>query len=446
MKRVLFSVIASSLVLTSWAQQAPSKLTFEDAVRIGLEKNVTLNTQKNQLEATQALKLSSIGNYLPNLNVTGNLNHQSGQQQNQGTGELEDLNTDYAGYQVNASYTIFNGLGRLNGLMSSSRQLEAQSYQVKRSSQDVIFNVASQYLQVLLDQELLRIAEENHTAQQALLDKIQASYDVGARAITDVYAQDAIVKGLEVNAIRAKNTLQNDKSLLSQTLQLDPSQSFEAVYPTFVQNYSNYKNVSLDSLIQVALANRPDLQQSTYQSQANKYLMRSTTGRFMPSVSLYANYGSFYYSLLDGDFQNQIRTTNPSTTYGVNLTIPIFSQFQTRYQKTQSRVLYENSVLTEQNVEKSVKLDVQRAYNNYINAIESYNSSLSQFQSGELALQTQQESYLLGISDQAALAQSNQIFVMAAASKVQAEVTLLFQKVLLEYALGVIREDSFVQP
>jgi outer membrane protein len=447
MKRVLFSVIASSLLFTSWGQeQGPSKLTFEDAVRIGLEKNVTLNTQKNQLEATQAFKLSSVGNFIPNLNVTGNLNHQSGQQQNQGTGELEDLNTDYAGYQINASYTIFNGLGRLNGLMSANKQVEAQSYQVKRSSQDVIFNVASQYLQVLLDQELLRIAEENHTAQKALLDKIQASYDVGARAVTDVYAQDAIVKGLEVNTIRAKNTLQNDKSLLSQTLQLDPSQSFEVVYPMFVQNYSNYKNVSLDSLIQVALVNRPDLQQSAYQSQANKYLMRSATGRFMPSVSLYANYGSFYYSLLDGDFQNQIRTTNPSTTYGVNLTIPIFSQFQTRYQKTQSRVLYENAVLTEQNVEKSVKLDVQRAYNNYVNAIESYNSSLAQFQSGELALQTQQESYLLGISDQAALAQSNQIYVMAAASKVQAEVTLLFQKVLLEYALGVIREDSFVQP
>src|SRR6188768_1780615 len=183
MKRVLFSVLASSVLLTSWAQEpASSKLTFEDAVRIGLEKNVTLNTQKNQLEATQAFKLSSVGNFIPNLNVTGNLNHQSGQQQNQGTGELEDLNTDYAGYQINASYTIFNGLGRLNGLMSASKLVEAQSYQVKRSSQDVIFNVASQYLQVLLDQELLRIAEENRNAQKALLDKIQASYDVGARA------------------------------------------------------------------------------------------------------------------------------------------------------------------------------------------------------------------------------------------------------------------------
>src|SRR5690349_4095326 len=127
MKRVLFSVLASSLLVTSWAQEAPSKLTFEDAVRIGLEKNVTLNTQKNQLEATQAFKLSSVGGYLPNVSLNGNAEQKIGQQQNQGTGELEDLNTDYAGFQINASYTIFNGLGRLNGLMSANKQVEAQS-------------------------------------------------------------------------------------------------------------------------------------------------------------------------------------------------------------------------------------------------------------------------------------------------------------------------------
>jgi outer membrane protein len=126
------------------------------------------------------------------------------------------------------------------------------------------------------------------------------------------------------------------------------------------------------------------------------------------------------------------------------VTIPIFSQFQTRSFKTQARIQYENSVLTRQNIEKTVKLDVQRSYNNYVNAIQGYTASLSQFQAGELALKTQEESYLLGISDQAALAQSNQVYVLAASSKAQAEVTLLFQKILLEYALGIIKEDDFV--
>ena len=452
MKRiVLFSVIASIICISLQAQnqsqvqdKTPAKLTFEDAVKIGLKRNVLLNQQKNQLEVNQAQKLNAVGNFLPGLNAQGYYQHQTGQQPDQTTGDLVDSETDNAGYQLNANLPIFNGLGRFNTLKSADNQLSAQGYLVKRSSQDVIFNVATQYLRVLLDQELLRIAEENHKAQQTLLDKIQASFDVGARAITDVYAQDAIVKGLQVVAIRAKNDLENDKSILSQILQLDPAQTFEAVYPTFTQDYANYKSVSLDSLIQVAIANRPDLEQANHQVQANKFFMRSQTGRFLPTLSAFANYGSYYYSLIDGDFQTQIRSINPSLTYGLSLNIPILTQFQTRSQKVQSRILYENSELNRQNVEKTVKLDVQRAYNNYINAIEGYNASLSQLQSGQQALQTQEESYLLGISDQAALAQSNQVFVLAASSKAQAEVTLLFQKVLLEYALGIIKEDDFV--
>jgi hypothetical protein len=47
----------------------------------------------------------------------------------------------------------------------------------------------------------------------------------------------------------------------------------------------------------------------------------------------------------------------------------------------------------------------------------------------------------LGISTQVALAQANQTYVLGAAAKVQAEVTLLFQKVLLEYALGTLQPE-----
>jgi len=46
-----------------------------------------------------------------------------------------------------------------------------------------------------------------------------------------------------------------------------------------------------------------------------------------------------------------------------------------------------------------------------------------------------------GPRTQVALAQANQTYVFGAAAKVQAEVTLLFQKVLLEYALGTLQPE-----
>ena len=443
MKRSLIVVIMVSTLTSGWCQTQPSvtKLTFEEAVSIGLERNVILNQQKNQLEATQIQKQSAIGNYMPNLNITGGVQRQEGQQPNTTNGNLENLTTDYLGGQLNAGLTVFNGMRNLNTLAQSNNQVMAQSYLIKRSTQDVVSTVATQYLQVLLDQELLRIAEENLKTQKSILEQIQGFFDVGSRAITDVYNQDALVKTAQVSYIRARNALQNDKSILAQTLQIDPPQSFEVVYPSPNEDLKQYQSLSLDSLITIAVAYRSDLKQLEHQTKANKYALQSSSSTMLPSISLYANYGSFYYSLIPDNFNTQFRTINPSLSYGANVTIPIFSRFQNKFQRANARVQYQNSLLNQQNLEKTVRLDVQRAQNNFINAIENYESSLAQFQAGELALRTQKESYELGITPQVALAQANQIYVQGAAAKVQAEVTLLFQKVLFEYALGILQPE-----
>ena len=441
MKRVLILLIIISPMGRAWAQNSSTKLTFEEAVTIGLQRNVILNQQKNQLEATQAQKLNAMGNYMPNLNITGALQRQEGQQANTTNGNLENLTTDYVGAQINAGLTVFNGFRNYNTLTQSNNQLMAQGYLIKRSTQDVVSNVANQYLQVLLDQELVHIAEENLKTQNTMLEQMRGFYEVGSRAVTDVYNQDALAKTAQVLLIRAKNTLLNDKSILAQTLQLDPSQPFEVTYPVMGEDLNRFKNMSLDSLISVASANRSDLKQLDHQAKANKFAYKSALSPALPSVTLFGNYGSFYYSLIADDFNGQFRTTNPSLSYGANVTIPIFTRFQTRFQRTTAKVQFENSVLNYQNLEKTVKLDVQRALNNFINALENYDASLAQFQAGELALNTQQESYQLGISTQVALAQANQTYVLGAAAKAQAEVTLLFQKILLEYALGTLQPE-----
>jgi len=441
MKRSLTLLVIITTISLAGAQNPVTKLTFEEAVTIGLERNVFLNQQKNQLEANQAQKLNAVGNYMPNLNITGAVQRQEGQQANTTNGNLENLTTDYVGAQFNTNITVFNGFRNYNTLVQSNNQLMAQGYLIKRSSQDVVSNVATQYLQVLLDQELMRIAEENYKTQTTILEQIQGFFEVGSRAITDVYNQDAQAKTAQVLYIRAKNNLQNDRSILAQTLQLDPSQHFEVAYPALSEDLKNYKSVSLDSLISIAVANRSDLKQLDHQVKANKYAYKSALSPALPSISLFGNYGSFYYSLIAEDFNGQFGTINPSLSYGANLTIPLFSRFQTKAQRSTSKVQFENSVLNYQNLDKTVRLDVQRAQNNFINALENYEASLAQFQAGELALQTQQESYLLGISTQVALAQANQTYITGAAAKVQAEVTLLFQKVLLEYALGTLQPE-----
>lgn len=444
MKRSLLLLVGSIVaVVSAYAQQTAGKLSFEEAVKIGLQQNILLNQQKNQLLSSQATKLNAMGNFAPNINIQGGWQRQTGQQQSAATGDLEETTSDYLNANLNAGLTIFNGLRNINFMQQANNALMAQSYLIKRGTQDVVALVGTQYLQVLVDQELLRVAQENLAAQRSLLAQIQGFFDVGSRAITDLYNQDALTKAAEVSLVRARSQLQNDKSILTQTLQLDPAQDFEVEYPPFDNEVLRYKDSTLDSLISVAVANRPDLKQNQHLVEASKYAMRASTAVFLPSITAFAGYGTFYTTFREEGFAYQLKTLNPSYSYGANFTIPIFSRFQGRAQNVNARVLYENARLTSQNIEKTVRVDVQRARNNLINAIEAYNSSLSQFQAGELALQAQTEGYQLGAVAQVALAQATQTYVLGAASKVQAEVTLLFQKLQLEYALGILQPETY---
>ena len=244
-------------------------------------------------------------------------------------------------------------------------------------------------------------------------------------------------------------TLMNDHALLAQTLQLDPVDTFRVQKPEWINDLSYFNKLSLDSLYQIAEKSRPDLIQQKYLIDAARQGLRAGSSGYYPSLSLFASYGSTYYAsdaykLNPGisepaSFQEQFKRQNPVLSYGINLNIPIFDRLQTRTNRVVAKVNYQNAELTYENLLKTIKIDVQRAFNNFGVAIESYNSSLIQYHAAELSYRTQRESYELGVSSQVALAQANQVFVQAASSKAQAEVTLVFQQMLLEYALGTLK-------
>lgn len=431
------------------AQQGDTfKLTYREAVKIALENNLTLNQQKNNLIVRQVQKNQSIAGFLPQLSIQGSAAHTDGQQPNPDGGELMDLSVDNVNASIQAGITLFNGFNRINSLRQYSNQFRAQASFVKRTEQDVVYNVTTQYLQVLLDQELLRIAQEAHRVQDVILSQLSEQVRLGARAEADLYAQDAQVRNLEVTALQAKVTLENDKALLSQTLQLDPSVPVTLEFPQLESTSIDTRSLSLDSLYSVALANREDLKQAEFQAKANLSSYKAAVNGYYPTVSLFASYGSQYISTLKdeplyGTFGNQFGTVFPSVSYGVRVTIPIFDQLATRTNRVFNRITYENSVLQQENLRKSVKIDVKQTYSNYMTALESYRASQVQYQAGELALRTQRESFILGVASQVELAQANQTYVQAAASRAQAEVTLLFQEMLMQYALGTLRVDEF---
>jgi outer membrane protein len=485
MKKIFLSTLIFFGAINLFAQSNKKILTFEEAVNMGLKNSVLLNQQRNNLILSQNQKLAAISSLGPSVSGTLSASQFNGNSFNQNAGVVVNGVRDNISANLNASLNLFNGFNSVNTIRQSKEQVEAQTEFVKRTSQDVINTVSSQYLQVMLDVELLRIARQNYEALNKQLEQTIEQVRVGSRSPVDEYNQDALTKGAELRLVQAEIALDNDKALLSQTLLLDPFQDFDVEQPSWDINSVGAQALNPEELAKQAKESRGDYQRAVNTERATEFGMRVQRGNMSPSLIAFFNYGSAYnfqrgepdslnitttelLVVQDGTqpsgyaiqtvrtpltianqeqraFKNQFRTDNVYKQYGLQLSIPIFNGFQNRTSYVRQRIQYENSKLDRLNLENQIKVDVLRAFRNYEGSRKAFSVTVDQLKAAQLAFDLETERYNLGVTNFVDFINANRVFVQAQTDKAQAEYRFLFQKVLLDYAVGTLKVEDFPQ-
>jgi len=456
MKQFVFlALILVSLQTAAQNGADTLKLTFEEAVNIALKNNITLGQQRNQLEASQMQKTASIMNAVPSVNINGFAQQFNGNSFNQQQGGVVNGVRDAINGSLDVSMPIFNGFNVINSIRQSSSQLDAQAYFVKRTTEDVINTVSSQYLQVLLDIELLKIARENFEALKVQLEQITEQVAVGSRSPVDQYNQEGQVKGAELRMLQAEINLTNDRATLTQSLLLDPFIEIQIEKPNWTIQQMEQIDPKVDEMYALAQVNRGDLQRAIKNEDAARFGLAATRGLLAPSIGAFFSYGSAYNYLHDvpdsvlannpeinRSFKDQFRGDNVYKSYGLQMNIPILNGFQTRNRTIQQKIAYRNTQLVKDNAQIQVKTDVLRAAKNFEVGKKAYTVSEAQLEAAQMAFQLESERYTLGVTNFVDFAQANRTLVLAQTEKAQAEFRLIFQKVLLEYATGTLKIEG----
>jgi outer membrane protein len=450
MRKYVLIGLLSGCAFSLSAQEQPKVLTFDDAVKIALQNGVLFNQQKNNLELNQIQKVSNILGLGPTLSASASAYRVDGNTFNNNTGQVVNGIFDQVNGQVNANLNIFNGFSQVSRARQYSNLLDAQAFYVNRTSQDLINTIAGQYLQVLLDAELLHIANENWEALKKQLDQVKEQVALGVKSPVDEYNQDSQAKAAEIRSLQAQVALINDKALLTQTLLLDPSEPVEVVKPDWDVNLATADKIEFKQQFETALKNRGDYLRAVKNEDAARYGMNAARASMTPTLSAF---GTLYsaYNHAHGDptvrpFDVQIKSDNLKKIYGLQLNIPIFGgnqNLQNRTNYVQQRVTYLNNQWTRKNVEVQVKTDVLRAHQNMELYAKTYTVTIGQLKAAEIALQLETERYNLGVTSFVDFANANRVFVQAQTDKAQAEYRLLFQKVLVDYAVGTLKPEDF---
>jgi outer membrane protein len=412
---------------------AGTPITFEDAVEIALKKNITLAQAQNAVASDAASVRGAKLSFLPNLQLSTSGAQTYGRNFSETTGDVLNRNTRSLNAGISSSVTLFNGMQNVATLHAAEKNQDASTLDLTRAKQTTVFTVASNYLSIITAQEQLKVQQQNLASLEAQEDQIKKMVDAGARAISDLYSQQASTAAARLAVVNAQHDLELGKVDLVQTLNLDPKVTYDFIAPAV--NDSATVKYDLDSLTARAYAQRADLAAENARVDASVQGVKAANAGWWPTVSLSAGYNSAYSTAAGLPFFDQLDQARGGS-ISIGVSVPIFDRGQTSVAAQKAKVQEDNAKLALDAQKQEVAVEVKRAYLAFQSAGEQLAAAQAQLTASDRAVTTSQQRYQAGAGTLVELTQARAAQVQAASAVVSARYGLVFQQALMSYYTG----------
>jgi len=434
------------LPILSSAQQ--TEITLEEAIQIALENNYQLKQAENFKGLANTQVRSAQADFLPNLNASFSGNRNVGRSFIQDIGEVVDITTYGLSGSINTNVTVFNGFSNIANLRRAEADLASEELQLVRLRENIMFETASRYLQVVLNEELLKISQATLEASESQLEQVSAQVEVGARPTVDLYNQESVVANDELSVIQRENALEVSKAQLIRIMQDERITEVVTSMPSSEELSLMPVDLNLNELIQAALETRSDLRAQEYNIESNIQNHRIARAQFLPSITAGAGisgrYSDQFNDFETGEtipFTEQFFDQNITRNIGFNVQIPIFTRWNTQTQVQNAHVQLRNSQLQLDNIRFQISEEVRQAYNDYISISKELESTEKALIAAERAFETEQQRYEVGSSTLIELNLANATYIQAQSNRIQAIYNFVFQEKLLDYFIGQLDSD-----
>ncbi|MBM2839531.1 MAG: hypothetical protein HW412_59 [Bacteroidetes bacterium] len=438
------TILTIAILQAALAYGQVKTLTLDQARQTALERNLDVAQAQNNIESAQASVLAATGNYLPTLSASASWNRSQteakGQYFNPATQTLITSVGRTTGSSIrtgiDANYTIFDGFAREGTMKQASSNAVSREQTAARTRQSIVFQVESAYLNVLRNEQLVKVSEENLKRDNRQLERITESNRVGALSLADVYRQQSQSAADELNVITAQNNYDKSKADLVALIGLDVSEEYTIADPSVsteiaqselestMNPYKNFKELS-----ERAIAKRPDYQAATESFNAADAGVTSARSGYLPLISANAGYG------LNGNQFSTLSDTK-SLNWGLSLRWNILDGFGTNQALQAAQVQRRNADLSLEQTQRSINVEIKKALLDLDAARKLYEVSLKGLVSSTQDYRIAEERYNLGAGTLLDLLTANANLVNAQANKVNASYNYVTSKRNVEYALG----------
>lgn len=282
MGRICVYLLLLVYPLLAFAEDAPVVLSLDEAIKLALQQNRTLQSARDRISSANISLESAQSEFAVKIRpeVSGFL--QNDQEVSQGYGlrvskkfhiggelswqvqtQIDKSLTKQYQTEVTVAYTqpLLKGRGTLPTtaeLVTAERGTRSQYRSLVLAQQQLIISVAAAYYGILRDQMMVDVNAQTLARAKTLLQAAEAKLQVGMASKMDVFRAELQALTAENGVVDAQAALQNTKRQFNVLLGM----AFETEFT--LSSTLDYQPVTVDQeqLIQQALANRLEIQEA----------------------------------------------------------------------------------------------------------------------------------------------------------------------------------------
>ncbi|MCG8321367.1 MAG: TolC family protein [Cytophagales bacterium] len=452
------------------------KWTLQECVDQAWEKNLTLQLSKLTVRDQEVNVRQAKAERYPTLNSGANYGFNWGRGIDPTTNQFISQRVGFTGFSANTGVVLFAGFQRNNIIRRGMVDLNASKKDLEDARNDIALNVASLYLNVIFNKELLNnnLTQLASTRQQ--LERTRALVNAGSLPISNLLDLQSQLATNEVNVINAENALNLSLLDLKQALLIPAGETFDIVVPDLEVDQEAIVGLDIEEIYRGSLAVQPDIKSADLNIESAARAEDIAKGAMYPRLSLNGSLGSNYSdavdnerNLIDGTREviepigfventNEVVLTrrtvpnvvgtdnnysvteqfddNLNQSLSLNVSIPIFNGLATRSDIQRSKIQKQMAEINARQVRQTLRQVIEQAYYDAVAASKNYEAALKQVESLEESYRVAKQQYDLGVINFVDYQVAENNLFQARSDLVRNKYDLIFRIKILDFYQG----------
>lgn len=428
------STPADSSVVGGW--------TLQKCISYALEQNISL--KKSRLSSVSAdvdLKTAKAALF-PSLSFSTshsviNRPYQESGSTVSGTEILRsEGSTAYTGnYGLNAQWTLYNGGRNRNTVRQEELNSRIAALAVESEANSIEESIAQTYVQILYAEESVAVNRNTLGTSTAECERGRELFAAGSISAADLAQLEAEVSSDRYQLVSSQAALVDYRLQLKQLLEIEGDIEMQLAVSDIADEEVLMPLPDRDSAFHTALSVRPEIESGRLNVSASELGVKIARAGYLPSLNLSAGIGTNHTTGTDFTFTEQIRN-GWNNSAGLTLSVPIFSNRQTKSAVRKAEIQLETAALEFQESRKELYRTIENLWYDAYSAQQQYAAALEKVRSAEISYRLVSEQFNGGMKNTVELLTEKNNLLSSRQEMLQAKYVAVLNRQLLNFYQG----------